>query len=240
MEFTRELKNMMVGFFLSMSSADKEILLGNFNQTPESQAITNPVYSRNDFLRSIQRGQLSEKQLKWFYNHLDGMDRFHKNGGAMGASMLTEGYFSKPNDDNEPGFTEVHTFQSKMIDGSLGQKQMPTLTVLRDESRYGTIRIEDYCTEVTIKQGEGNRLISEFYCLDYKLNGTDLDEKVYDKLNIDNFNLQNFISIQAFNVIRSTATRNAIDHSYKVTSFYKIKKIGKEFVVKFFVEELEG
>lgn len=229
---------MMVGLFMGLSNADKEMLLNSGSKIGPEQGITNPVYSRNDFLRSIQKGQLSEQQLKWFYNHLDGMDRFHRNGGAMGASLLNEGYFSKPNDDKEPGFTEVHTFQSKMIQGSLGEKNQPTLTVLRDDTKYGRYNIEDYCTEVTIKKGSNGSLIAEFYCLDYKLNGNDETEKVFEKLE-NNYNLQNFISIKAFNVIRSTATRNAIDHSYKVTSFFKIKRLGKEFVVKFFVDELE-
>ena len=82
-------------------------------------------------------------------------------------------------------------------------------------------------------------MLAEFYCTDYKNNGGSLTEKAFDKIN-DPYNLVNFVSIKAFNMIRSTATRNAINHPYKVIEFHSIKKLPVGFVVKFKIAELSN
>lgn len=236
MNLTKDIKNLVTGFLLSLNSADREILFSEFSKIPENNtSITNPVYSRNDFLRAIQKGQLTEQQLKWFYSHLDAMDKFHRNGGAMG---LTED--SKPKiDDVEPGFITEHIFQNREIQGSMDKEPINTLTVLRDENRHGYYKIEDYCQEVYVKKNSNGQMIAEFYCTDYKNNGNNLQEQAFKEIN-DPYNLFNFVNVKAFNLVRSTATRNAINHPYKVLEFHNIKKLPTGFVVKFKISELSN
>lgn len=241
MNISKELKNILVGFVMGMSSADKEILFGNSNKVPEMATISTPqqVNKNLDFLNAIKAGQLSEQQLKWFYKILDGMDEFHRNGGGIAASgisgILSEQTQFKRQDDYEPGFTQQLTFTNRLIENGINKAPIPTLSILRDNAARGVINIEDYCNEIVIKQGSG-KLLAEFYCTDYKIDGSNLSEKVFDRLN--GYNLANFTNIQAFNAVRSTATRNGIDHAYKIVNYYDIKKLPKGFVVKFVVEEL--
>ena len=241
MNFSRELKNLFVGFMMGLSQADREILLNSGSEIPQEVMVSvKKKTNRNlDFLNSIQAGQLSEQQLKWFYAILDGMDDFHRNGRGLQASgisqLLSEQTKFKKVDDYEPGFTHLMTFTNRMIDNSIGKGQIPTLSILRDNPSMGIIKIEDYCNEIVIKKGS-DRLLAEFYCSDFRNDGSNLKEKVFDRLY--GYNLANFIDIQAFNAVKSTATRNGIDHAYRVINYYDIKKLSKGFVVKFLVEEL--
>ena len=238
MNLSRDLKSLLVGFVMGMSQADREMLFSNASKVPEmSQFVSQKSVVKDlDFLSAIQAGQLTEQQLKWFYKVLDKMDEFHANGGALGKNpaLLNEQTEFKKIDDHEPGFSHHLTFSNRLIENSLGSAPIPTLTILR-ESLRGVTRIEDYCTEVKIKKGF-NKLMAEFYCTNYKNGGSNLTENVYNNLN--GYELQNFTNIQAFNAVRSTATRNGIDHAYKVNSFHDIKKLDDGFVVKFLVEEL--
>ena len=241
MNISKELKNLLVGFVMGMTQADKEMLFNGGTAVDKATVISSSQKTNHnlDFLNAIKSGKLSEQQLKWFYKILDGMDEFHRNGGAVAASgisgLLAEQTQFKSQDDYEPGFNTEISFTNKMIENTLGKQPIPTLSILRDSAAMGVIKIEDYCTEVVIKKGSG-KLLAEFYCADYRNDGSNLKEKIFDKLH--GFNLANFINIQAFNAVRSTATRNGIDHAYRIVNYYDIKKLAKGFVVKFLVEEL--
>lgn len=226
----------MVGLFMGMSDADKRLITGDLEKAPEGSKMVSPNYSRNDFLRSIQLGKLTEEQLQKFYRHLDVMDEFHKNGGAMG--LLREQVEDKIG-DYEPGYKTKIVFDNRIIDGGLNGSNTNSITILRD--LYGSIRIEDYCTELFIKEKVGVNdgiYLAEFHCLNYKLGEkAEIIENAYNKLMNSN-NLAHAIDIQAINALKSTATRNAIDYPYAVLQYHSLKKTEKGFVIKFLVQEL--
>jgi len=118
---------------------------------------------------------------------------------------------------------------------------------------YGVPKIEDYTESIFIKHKENqapadNTCLIEFYCYNYNAtraridahNGifNDVMENAFETICSNPSVFPKFTDISAFDMLQSTATRNAIPHRFEDLKFDKVKRLRKGFVIKFFGKKI--
>ena len=118
----KKLKSLGIGFALSMTKADNDILKGTIEKVPENSSIVSPRYSQNEFLRGIQQGQLKEEQLKRFYQTLDAMDYIHgKNKTKL--VQVDDWYEDEETGEMKYGSVNVYIPETMTLDEVIEQEE---------------------------------------------------------------------------------------------------------------------
>ncbi len=155
------------------------------------------------------------------------------------------------------GVHEFNGIDGKTLDDAIAEhvKWEPTLVIHREYITYGVPKIENYAHEIFVKIRNlqdweiDKTCLVEFYCMNFDRKRMEaecrdgifgeVNENLFEKLHMANL-LDHFKNFQSFTIKELTATRNDIDHSFKITEFKEIKKQKKGFVIKFYAEKLNN
>ena len=222
-----DVKSALIGLFMGMNKADKEILKSYLNEVPElsnNVAHHQEALSRHSLLRGVQLGKINEQDLKHHYTILERADEFWRNKykEEFNFKMDTLG----DNEDKYPIefiISNTKVLLNEAIYNGNGETYTPVLI-----NRYVSthLKIENLCEQVYVKNLGGNERLIEFYIDSYK------HKSLYKTLNNDRKLLNDITNIHSM-ILDEKISHKTICHGYEVDSFYKMMEHNGSVILKF-------
>ena len=222
-----DIKSALVGLFMGMSKADKEILKSYLEDVPEASmniGVHQEVLSRHSLLRGVQLGKINEQDLRHHYAILGRADEIwrDKYKEEFNSKLETLG----DNVDKYP-IDFIITNNKILLNEMISKEAYSPILVNRYVATR--IKIEDICDQVYVKNiGNGERLI-EFYCDMYE------HKHLYKILKENDLTLENSTDIHSI-ILDEKQSYKIICHGYSVKRFDKMIENNGCFVLKFICE----
>lgn len=219
-----DVKSALIGLFMGMNKADKEILKSYLNDVPElnnNVGHHQEVLSRHSLLRGVQLGKINEQDLKHHYAILGRADELWRN--KYKEEFNNKLSMMGDNEDKYP--IEFIVSNTKVfLNEFISKETYSPITI----NRYNTTRfkIEDITDQVYVKDLGGNRRMLEFYIDSYE------HKSLYKSLITNKGLLNEMTSIHSL-ILDEAVGYKIICHGYEVQSFDKIVEHNGCFILKF-------